>query len=103
VREEARRGRWTHLFIDAELHAGGPVADRLLAAGWRRTRWIQPSRTRVVALRVEEKELWSGLDGTGRNLVNKSRKLGVTVAVEDEAGLGGVERPPCAPVVPTGS
>jgi lipid II:glycine glycyltransferase (peptidoglycan interpeptide bridge formation enzyme) len=92
VREEARRGRWTHLFIDAELPAGGPVADRLLAAGWRRTRWIQPSRTRVVDLRQDEKALWSGLDGTGRNLVNKSRRLGVTVAVEGEAALEEFER-----------
>jgi lipid II:glycine glycyltransferase (peptidoglycan interpeptide bridge formation enzyme) len=92
VREEAGRGRWSHLFIDPELPAGGDVADRLLRAGWRRTRWIQPSRTRVVDLRQSEKELWSGLDGTGRNLVNKSRKLGVTVAVEDEAGLADFER-----------
>jgi len=92
VRAEARRGRWTHLFIDAELPAGGPVADRLLAAGWRRTQWIQPKRTRVVDLRQEEKELWSGLDGTGRNLVNKSRKLGVTVAAEGEAALDEFER-----------
>jgi lipid II:glycine glycyltransferase (peptidoglycan interpeptide bridge formation enzyme) len=92
VREAARRGRWTHLFVDAELPAGGPVADRLLRAGWRRTRWIQPSKTRVVDLGQTEKELWSGLDGTGRNLVNKSRRLGVTVAVEDEAGLAEFER-----------
>ena len=92
VRDEARRGRWTHLFIDPELPAGGPVADRLLGAGWRRTRWIQPSKTRVVDLRREEKELWSGLDGTGRNLVNKSRRLGVTVAVEGEAALPEFER-----------
>jgi lipid II:glycine glycyltransferase (peptidoglycan interpeptide bridge formation enzyme) len=92
VRDEARRGRWTHLFVDAELPAGGPVADRLLRAGWRRTRWIQPSRTRVVDLRQDEKQLWSGLDGTGRNLVNKSRRLGVTVAVEGEAALPEFER-----------
>jgi lipid II:glycine glycyltransferase (peptidoglycan interpeptide bridge formation enzyme) len=92
VRDAARSGRWTHLFIDAELPAGGPVADRLLRAGWRRTRWIQPSKTRVVDLGQDEKALWSGLDGTGRNLVNKSRKLGVTVAVEDEAGLAEFER-----------
>jgi lipid II:glycine glycyltransferase (peptidoglycan interpeptide bridge formation enzyme) len=92
VREAAARGRWTHLFIDAELPQGGPVADRLLEAGWRRTRWIQPKRTRVVDLHQTEKELWSGLDGTGRNLVNKSRRLGVTVTVEDEAGLAEFER-----------
>jgi len=92
VREEAGRGRWTHLFIDPELPAGGPVADRLIRAGWRRTRWIQPKRTRVVDLGQTEKELWSGLDGTGRNLVNKSRRLGVTVAVEDDAGLPEFER-----------
>jgi lipid II:glycine glycyltransferase (peptidoglycan interpeptide bridge formation enzyme) len=92
VREAAARGRWTHLFIDAELPAGGPVADRLLRAGWRRTRWIQPKRTRVVDLAKPEKELWSGLDGTGRNLVNKSRRLGVTVAAEDDAGLAEFER-----------
>jgi lipid II:glycine glycyltransferase (peptidoglycan interpeptide bridge formation enzyme) len=92
VRDAATRGRWTHLFIDAELPAGGPVADRLLEAGWRRTRWIQPKRTRVVDLGQTEKELWSGVDGTGRNLVNKSRRLGVTVAAEDEAGLAEFER-----------
>jgi lipid II:glycine glycyltransferase (peptidoglycan interpeptide bridge formation enzyme) len=91
VRDAARRGRWTHLFIDAELPAGGDVAARLLRSGWQRTRWIQPSRTRVIDLRQSEEELRSGLDGTARNLTNKSRKLGVTVAVEGEAGLAEFE------------
>jgi lipid II:glycine glycyltransferase (peptidoglycan interpeptide bridge formation enzyme) len=92
VREEASRGRWTHLFVEPELPAGGPVADRLLRAGWRRTRAIQPTKTRVVDLAASEKELWSGLNSSCRNRVNKSRRLGVTVSVVGEDGLEDFER-----------
>jgi lipid II:glycine glycyltransferase (peptidoglycan interpeptide bridge formation enzyme) len=92
VRAEATRLRLTHLYIDPELPAGGPEAGRLLRAGWRRARAIQPSKTRVVDLGADEKELWSGLSSSCRNRVNKSRRLGVMVSVVGEEGLEDFER-----------
>lgn len=92
VRAEATRRRLTHVYIDPELPAGGPEAGRLLRAGWRRARAIQPKKTRVVDLGASEKELWSGLNSSCRNRVNKSRRLGVTVSVVGEEGLEDFER-----------
>ena len=92
VRAEAARRRMTHVYIDPELPAGGPEAGRLLQAGWRRTRSIQPRKTRVVDLAPSEKDLWSGLMSSCRNRVNKSRRLGVTVSVVGEEGLADFER-----------
>ena len=92
VRAEATRRRLTHVYIDPELPVGGPEAGRLLQAGWRRARAIQPKKTRVVDLGASEKELWSGLNSSCRNRVNKSRRLGVTISVVGEEGLEEFER-----------
>jgi lipid II:glycine glycyltransferase (peptidoglycan interpeptide bridge formation enzyme) len=92
VRAEATRRRLTHVYIDPELPAGGPEGGRLLGAGWRRASAIQPKKTRLVDLGASEKDLWSGLNASCRNRVNKSRRLGVTVSVVGEEGLEDFER-----------
>jgi lipid II:glycine glycyltransferase (peptidoglycan interpeptide bridge formation enzyme) len=92
-------GRWTealrstdfgervaHVRIDPEVEAGGPadvdgsLMAALAAAGWQPAPTVQPKVTRVVDLRADEADLWSGLRKKWRQYVNKARAGGVTVS-----------------------
>jgi lipid II:glycine glycyltransferase (peptidoglycan interpeptide bridge formation enzyme) len=81
----ASLGRVSHVRIDPEIEAGGPldpegsVAAALRAAGWQPTRPVQPASTRVIDLAVGEAALWSALRKKWRQYVNKARTAGVTV------------------------
>ena len=99
-------GRWTealrstdfgervaHVRMDPEVEAGGPadiggsLVAALAAAGWQPAPTVQPKVTRVVDLRPDEADLWSGLRKKWRQYVNKARAGGVTVSDVGEEAL----------------
>jgi peptidoglycan pentaglycine glycine transferase (the first glycine) len=87
LREKA--GRVSHLRIDPEIEAGGPLdADgatgrALKAAGFRPAPPIQPNATRIIDLTADEEALWGELRKKWRQYVNKARSGGVTVVDAD--------------------
>ncbi|HET7701846.1 MAG TPA: peptidoglycan bridge formation glycyltransferase FemA/FemB family protein [Candidatus Limnocylindrales bacterium] len=80
-----RVGRVSHLRIDPEIEADGPVdADgairrSLRDAGWRPATPIQPNATRIIDLTPDEDALWGDLRKKWRQYVNKARNAGITV------------------------
>jgi lipid II:glycine glycyltransferase (peptidoglycan interpeptide bridge formation enzyme) len=78
-------GRVSHLRIDPEIEAGGPVDPErslqraLRVAGWRPAPAIQPASTRVIDLHADEGALWGDLRKKWRQYVNKARAGGVEV------------------------
>ena len=87
-------GRISHLRIDPEIEADGPL-DRagslrraLREAGWRPAPPIQPNATRVVDLRPDEEALYGDLRKKWRQYVNKARTAGITVVDADGDRLG---------------
>lgn len=78
-------GRVSHLRIDPEIEADGPLdpggalRGSLERAGWRPAAPIQPTATRVVDLRADEEALWGDLRKKWRQYVNKARQAGVVV------------------------
>jgi lipid II:glycine glycyltransferase (peptidoglycan interpeptide bridge formation enzyme) len=91
VRQATPRLRLTHIDIDPEVDAAGPVPGWLREEGWTPTAVHQIDRTRIIDLRQSEAELWSDLRSSGRWSVNKARRTGYTVAQEDVAGLAAFE------------
>ena len=79
-------GRISHLRIDPEIEADGPLdPDGTLrrsfrAAGWRPASPIQPDATRIIDLMPAEDDLWGDLRKKWRQYVNKARTAGVTVS-----------------------
>ncbi len=70
--------------IDPEIEPG--TIDALLPAlGWRRAHDMQPRRTRIVDLTMDEETLWSELRGKWRQYVNKARGSGIVVRDVDPA------------------
>ena len=100
VRDELprRAGLVSHLRIDPEVEANGPLdpdgatQSALRAAGWRSAPPIQPNATRVIDLRADEAALWSELRKKWRQYVNKARATGVRVVDADGARLGAFYR-----------
>ena len=96
VRESlpATAGRISHLRIDPEIEADGPldpdgaVGRDLAAAGWTPSAPIQPNATRIIDLRVDEDALWGDLRKKWRQYVNKARTGGVTVVDASGDRLG---------------
>jgi lipid II:glycine glycyltransferase (peptidoglycan interpeptide bridge formation enzyme) len=84
-------GRVCGVTIDPEIEADGPadahgsLRAALVEAGWRSTAPIQPDRSRLLDLTVDEAALWSGLRSKWRQYVNGARRLGVKI---DEGGEG---------------
>jgi lipid II:glycine glycyltransferase (peptidoglycan interpeptide bridge formation enzyme) len=82
-------GRVSHLRIDPEIEADGPLdTDHALrralrTAGWRPGTPIQPMSTRVIELRADEDALWGDLRKKWRQYVNKARTGGITVVDAD--------------------
>jgi lipid II:glycine glycyltransferase (peptidoglycan interpeptide bridge formation enzyme) len=91
IRDAAPRLRLSHIDIDPEVDADGPVPGWLRAEGWAPTDVHQIDRTRIIDLRRPESELWSDLRSSGRWSVNKARRTGYVVAQEDAAGLDAFE------------
>lgn len=95
VRAELPRqvGRVSHLRIDPEVEAHGPLDPEgatelaLRAAGWKPAPPIQPNATRVIDLRPDEAALWGELRKKWRQYVNKARSAGVRVVDADGARL----------------
>ncbi len=87
-------GRVSHVRIDPEIEADGPLdPDRALrralrSAGWRPAPAIQPGSTRVIDLRADEAALWGDLRKKWRQYVNKARSGGVVVVDADGDRLG---------------
>ena len=73
------------LRMDPEVEAGSEIEGALTGSGWRRAHDMQPRRTRIVDLAVDEDELWSGLRKKWRQYVNKARSNGVVVRDVDPA------------------
>jgi len=96
VREDltASAGRVSHVRIDPEIEAGGPLDPDgalhrdLRAAGWRPAAPIQPNATRIVDLRADEDALWGDLRKKWRQYVNKARTNGITVVEANGDRLG---------------
>jgi peptidoglycan pentaglycine glycine transferase (the first glycine) len=86
-------GRISHLRIDPEIEADGPldpdgsVRRSLRAAGWRPASPIQPNATRIIDLVPDEEALWGDLRKKWRQYVNKARTAGVTVSDADGDAL----------------
>ena len=86
-------GRISHVRIDPEIEADGPLdPDGALrrsfrAAGWRPAGPIQPNATRIIDLTPAEEDLWSDLRKKWRQYVNKARTAGVTVSDADGDAL----------------
>ena len=78
-------GRVSHLRIDPEIEADGPLdpggATRaaLEGAGWRSAPPIQPNASRIIDLQADEAALWGDLRKKWRQYVNKARSAGVRV------------------------
>jgi peptidoglycan pentaglycine glycine transferase (the first glycine) len=85
----AAAGRVSHLRIDPEIEADGPLDEdhalrrALRVAGWRPGPPIQPPSTRVIDLRADEDALWGDLRKKWRQYVNKARTGGITVVDAD--------------------
>jgi lipid II:glycine glycyltransferase (peptidoglycan interpeptide bridge formation enzyme) len=96
VRERlpADAGRISHLRIDPEIEADGPLDPdgalrrSLSEAGWRPAPPIQPNATRVIDLRPDEEALYGDLRKKWRQYVNKARTAGITVVEADGDRLG---------------
>jgi len=90
----AAAGRISHVRIDPEIEAGGPLdpdgglGRALIAIGWRPAPPIQPNATRIIDLRADETALWGDLRKKWRQYVNKARAGGVTVVDADGDRLG---------------
>jgi peptidoglycan pentaglycine glycine transferase (the first glycine) len=84
----ARNGRQriSHLRIDPEIEADGPLDQdgslrrSFRTAGWRPSSPIQPNATRIIDLAPDEETLWGDLRKKWRQYVNKARSAGVTVS-----------------------
>ena len=80
-----RAGRVSHLRIDPEIEADGPLdpdgAFRrgLRVAGFRPAGPIQPNASRIIDLRPDEETLWGDLRKKWRQYVNKARGAGIVV------------------------
>ena len=87
-------GRVSHLRIDPEIEADGPLdTDRsvrraLRAAGWRPAPAVQPGSTRIIDLHADEAALWGDLRKKWRQYVNKARAGGIVVVDADGDRLG---------------
>ncbi len=90
----AAAGRISHLRIDPEIEADGPLDPdgalrrALREAGWRPAPPIQPNATRVIDLRLDEEALYGDLRKKWRQYVNKARTAGITVVDADGDRLG---------------
>jgi lipid II:glycine glycyltransferase (peptidoglycan interpeptide bridge formation enzyme) len=90
----AEAGRISHLRIDPEIEADGPLDPdgalrrALREAGWRPAPPIQPNATRVIDLRPDEEALYGDLRKKWRQYVNKARTAGITVVDADGDRLG---------------
>jgi peptidoglycan pentaglycine glycine transferase (the first glycine) len=90
----AAAGRVSHVRIDPEVEADGPLDPdgslraALRAIGWRSAPPIQPATTRLIDLRVDEAALWGDLRKKWRQYVNKARAGGVTVVDAGADRLG---------------
>lgn len=60
-----------------------PIEKLLRDLGWRRAPDMQPHRTRIVDLTIDEAALWSGLRKKWRQYVNKARSNGIVVREVD--------------------
>ena len=86
-------GRVSHLRIDPEIEAEGPLdPDRSLqralrAAGWRPAPAVQPASTRIIDLHADESALGGDLRKKWRQYVNKARSAGIEVVDAEGARL----------------
>jgi lipid II:glycine glycyltransferase (peptidoglycan interpeptide bridge formation enzyme) len=89
-----RAGRISHLRIDPEIEAGGPLdPDGSLRRALRKARFrpappIQPNATRIIDLRPDEETLWGDLRKKWRQYVNKARSAGIVVVDAEGDRLG---------------
>ena len=90
----AAAGRISHLRIDPEIEADGPLDPdgtlrrALRDAGWRPAPPIQPNATRIIDLHADEEALYGDLRKKWRQYVNKARTAGITVVDADGDRLG---------------
>jgi peptidoglycan pentaglycine glycine transferase (the first glycine) len=89
-----RAGRVSHVRIDPEIEADGPLDPEgslrrdLASAGWRPAAPIQPNATRIIDLRADEDALWGDLRKKWRQYVNKARTGGIVIVDGDDERLG---------------
>ena len=90
----AAAGRVSHLRIDPEIEADGPLDPdgalrrALAATGWHPATPIQPNATRIIDLRADEDALWGDLRKKWRQYVNKARTGGIEVVDAGADRLG---------------
>lgn len=79
VRALARDERIATLRIDPEATAEDPVGSRLLSRPWRAAERVQPPRTRVIDLTVDEDRLRAEMRRKHRQYVAKAERGGVSI------------------------
>ena len=83
--ELSAAGRVSHVRIDPEIEANGPLdsggslQDALRRAGWHEATPIQPTASRLIDLDADEEALWGDLRKKWRQYVNKARQAGIVV------------------------
>ena len=81
----AAAGRVSHLRIDPEIEADGPLDPdgalrrSLRNAGWRPAAPIQPNSTRIIDLRPDEEAIQGDLRKKWRQYINRARNSGIRV------------------------
>jgi peptidoglycan pentaglycine glycine transferase (the first glycine) len=83
LRDLARTERIATLKVDPEATPDDPFGAALLAPPWRSAAKVQPPRTRVIDLSLDEEELLAALRQKHRQYVHKAERAGVRVEQVD--------------------
>ncbi len=83
LRSLARTEGVATLKVDPEATTGSAYGAALLAPPWRAATRVQPPRTRVVDLAVDEEELRNALKRKHRQYINKAERAGIAFETLD--------------------
>ena len=85
LRDLGHTERIATLKVDPEATGTDPLGAALLAAPWRRSAKVQPPRTRLIDLGLDEEALLTALRQKHRQYVHKAERSGVKVEQVDAA------------------
>jgi peptidoglycan pentaglycine glycine transferase (the first glycine) len=79
LRDLGRSERIATLKVDPEATSGDPLGAALLAVPWRSAAKVQPPRTRLIDLALDEETLLAAMAKKHRQYVHKAEREGVTI------------------------